>query len=48
MSLIISPLAAIVVAMAIGIGALAAFFLGFATTLVTSISALIAFLLVLI
>ena len=46
--LIILPLAAIVVAMGVWISTLAAFFMGFATIMVTSMSAFIAFLLVLI
>ena len=48
MGLIVLPLGAIVVAMGIGISTLAAFFMGIATAMVTAMSALIAFLLVLI
>jgi len=47
MGLIILPLAAIAVAMGVGISTLAAFFMGFTTIIVTSMSAFIAFLLVL-
>jgi hypothetical protein len=47
MGCLIIPLAAIVVAMGVGISTLAAFFMGIATAMVTSMSAFIAFLLVL-
>jgi hypothetical protein len=48
MGLILLPLGAIVVAMGVGVSTLAAFFMGIATAMVTAMSALIAFLLVLI
>ena len=48
MGCLIIPLAVVVVAMGVGISTLAAFFMGFATTIVTAMSAFIAFLLVLI
>jgi len=48
MGCLIIPLAAIIVAMVVGISTLAAFFMGIATTMVTAMSAFIAFLLVLI
>jgi hypothetical protein len=48
MGLIILPLTALVVAMGVGISTLAAFFMGIATIMVTSMAAFIAFLLVLI
>ena len=48
MGLIVLPLGAMVVAMGIGISTLAALFMGVATAMVTAMSALIAFLLVLI
>jgi hypothetical protein len=48
MGLIILPLTAIVVAMGVGISTLAAFFMGIATIMVTSMAAFIAFLLILI
>jgi Na+-transporting NADH:ubiquinone oxidoreductase subunit NqrD len=47
MGLIILPLAGIAVAIGVGISTLAAFFMGFAATIVTSMSAFIAFLLIL-
>ena len=48
MGLIILPLGAIVVAMGVGTSALADFFMGIVTVMVTAMSAFIAFLLVLI
>jgi len=48
MGCLIIPLAAIIVAMVVGISTLAAFFMGIATTMVTAMAAFIAFLLVLI
>lgn len=48
MGCLIIPLAAIVVAMGVGISTLTAFFLGLATIMVTAMSAFIGFLLVLI
>ena len=48
MGCLIIPLAAIVAAMGVGISTLTAFFMGIATIMVTSMSAFIAFLLVLI
>ena len=42
MGCLIIPLAAIIVAMGVGISTLAVFFMGFATIMVTSMSALIA------
>jgi hypothetical protein len=47
MSLLILPLAGIAVAIGVAITTLAAFFIGFAATIVTSMSAFIAFLLIL-
>jgi Na+-transporting NADH:ubiquinone oxidoreductase subunit NqrD len=47
MGLIILPLAGIALAMGVGVSTLAAFFMGFATIIVTSMSAFIAFLLML-